>query len=38
MEDFTKSTGIEIIECSAKSSYKINYAFENIATTLLKKK
>ena len=37
MEEFTKRTGINIIECSAKSSYHINYVFESMSSLLLKR-
>lgn len=36
ISEFTNKTGIEIIECSALSSYHINYAFETISYKLLK--
>ena len=37
IEEFTRQTGIEVIECSALSSYHINYAFETTCSKLLKK-
>ena len=37
MEEFTQRTGLEIIDCSAKNSYHINYVFEYISSLLLKR-
>lgn len=38
MEEFSKKTGIQIVECSAKSSYHITYAFEEVSSKLIKRK
>lgn len=38
IDEFTRKTGIEVIECSAKNSYHINYAFETMSNNLLKKR
>jgi GTPase SAR1 family protein len=38
IDEFSRKTGIEVIECSAKNSYHINYAFETMSNILLKRR
>lgn len=37
LEQYSSKIGIQIIDCSAKSSYHIDYIFENISQSLIKR-